>query len=38
MFFEMACRIAVINGDNVDPLTAEEIGDLDTYILGKTTK
>ncbi|MFA4087119.1 class II aldolase/adducin family protein [Paramuribaculum intestinale] len=38
MFFEMACRIAVINGDNVDPLTAEEIGDLDTYILGKITK
>lgn len=38
MFFEMACRIAVLNGDNVDPLTAEEIGDLDTYILGKITK
>lgn len=38
MFFEMACRIAVLNGENVDPLTAEEIGDLDTYILGKITK
>lgn len=38
MFFEMACRIAVINGDNVDPLTAGEIADLDTYILGKVTK
>lgn len=38
MFFEMACRIAVLNGDNVDPLTAAEIGDLDQYILGKITK
>ena len=38
MFFEMACRIAVLNGDNVDPLTKEEIKDLDVYILGKTTK
>ena len=35
MFFEMACRIAVLNGDNVDPLTPEEIRDLDVYILGK---
>lgn len=38
MFFEMACRIAVINGSNVDPLTKHEIGDLDKYILGKITK
>lgn len=35
MFFEMACRIAVLNGDNVDPLTTDEIKDLDIYILGK---
>ncbi|MCH5232768.1 MAG: class II aldolase/adducin family protein [Muribaculaceae bacterium] len=35
MFFEMACRIAVLNGNNVDPLTEEEIKDLDVYILGK---
>lgn len=35
MFFEMACRIAVLNGDNVDPLTDSEISDLDKYILGK---
>ena len=38
MFFEMACRIAVLNGDNTDPLTADEIKDLDIYILGKTSK
>lgn len=38
MFFEMACRIAILNGDNVDPLTNEEIADLDKYILGKITK
>ena len=38
MFFEMACRIAVLNGENVDPLTSGEIKDLDIYILGKTTK
>ncbi|MDE6176326.1 MAG: class II aldolase/adducin family protein [Paramuribaculum sp.] len=35
MFLEMACRIAVLNGDNVDPLTESEIGDLDVYIQGK---
>ncbi len=35
MFFEMACRIVVLNRDNTDPLTTEEISDLDTYILGK---
>ena len=35
MFLEMACRIAVLNGDNVDPLTEAEIGDLDVYIQGK---
>lgn len=38
MFFEMACRIAVINGANVNPLTKVEIDDLDTYFLGKTQK
>lgn len=38
MFFEMACRIAVLNGNNVDPLTDSEIKDLDVYILGKTSK
>ena len=38
MFFEMACRIAVLNGENVDPLTTAEIADLDQYILGKITK
>lgn len=35
MFFEMACRIAVLNGSNVDPLTAAEIDDLAPYIQGK---
>lgn len=35
MFFEMACRIVVLNGANVDPFTQAEIADLDTYILGK---
>lgn len=38
MFFEMACRIVVLNGTNVDPFTAGEINDLDTYILGKVQK
>lgn len=38
MFFEMACRIAVMNGCNVDPLTSSEIADLDQYILGKISK
>ena len=38
MFFEMACRIAVINGKNIDPLTPAEIGDLESYFLGKLTK
>ncbi len=38
MFFEMACRIAVLNGDNVDPLTRDEIDDLDAYFLGKQGK
>lgn len=36
MFFEMACRIAVLNGSNIDPLTKEEIGDIDKYILAKS--
>lgn len=35
MFFEMACRIAVLNGKNVNPLTPAEISDLDVYINGK---
>lgn len=35
MFFEMACRIVMLNGSNLDPFTKEEIADLDTYILGK---
>lgn len=34
-FLEMACRIAVLNGTNVDPLTAAEIDDLAPYIQGK---
>ena len=38
MFFEMACRIAVINGSNVDPLTQTEIDDLEIYFLGKQQK
>lgn len=38
MFFEMACRIAVLNGGNVDPLTADEINDLESYFLGKQAK
>lgn len=38
MFMEMACRIAIINGDNVDPLTLAEIKDLDVYFLGKQGK
>lgn len=32
MFFEMACRIAVLNGDNVDPLTPSQISDLDIFL------
>lgn len=35
MFFEMACRIAVLNGSNINPLTSVEIGDLTSYFLGK---
>lgn len=38
MFFEMGCRIAVLNGDNVDPLTRAEIDDLESYFLGKEGK
>lgn len=38
MFFEMACRIAVLNGDNIDPLTQPEIDDLEQYFLGKQGK
>lgn len=38
MFFEMACRIAVINGDNRDLLTRAEVDDLEEYFLGKEGK
>lgn len=38
MFFEMGCRIAVLNGNNVNPLTQDEIGDLESYFLGKEGK
>lgn len=38
MFFEMGCRIAVLNGGNVDPLTPGEIADLESYFLGKEGK
>ncbi len=38
MFFEMGCRIAVLNGSNVDPLTRPEIDDLESYFLGKEGK
>ena len=35
MFFEMGCRILVLSGFNYQPLTEEEIADLEYYILGK---
>ncbi len=38
MFMEMGCRIAVLNGGNVDPLTRGEIDDLESYFLGKEGK
>lgn len=38
MFFEMSCRIAVMCGKNVDPLTPAEIADLESYFLGKEGK
>lgn len=38
MFFEMACRIAVINGNNRDLLTNAEVCDLEEYFLGKEGK
>ena len=38
MFFEMGCRIAVLNGCNTDPLTRPEIDDLESYFLGKAGK
>lgn len=38
MFFEMGCRIAVMCGDNVNPLTIPEIDDLQSYFLGKEGK
>lgn len=38
MFFEMGCRIAVLNGMNTDPLTVAEIADLESYFLGKSGK
>lgn len=38
MFFEMACRIILLSGNDYTVLTQEEIDDLDKYILGKKTK
>lgn len=38
MFFEMGCRIALLNGANVNPLTRDEINDLESYFLGKEGK
>lgn len=38
MFFEMGCRIAVLCGNNVNPLTRAEIDDLESYFLGKEGK
>lgn len=38
MFFEMGCRIAVLNGSNINPLTRAEIDDLESYFLGKEGK
>lgn len=38
MFFEMGCRIAVLNSNNVNPLTRNEIDDLESYFLGKEGK
>jgi len=38
MFFEMACRIIVLSGNDYTVLTQEEIDDLDTYVLGKKQK
>ena len=35
MFFEMACRIIVQSGGNYNVLSAEEIKDLEIYVLGK---
>lgn len=35
MFFEMACRIIVLTGGKYEVLSASEINDLETYILGK---
>ena len=38
MFFEMACRIAILTKGQFCTLSKEEIDDLETYILGKKTK
>ncbi|MGN0037107.1 MAG: class II aldolase/adducin family protein [Bacteroidaceae bacterium] len=38
MFFEMACRIAILTGGRFNTLSEAEIDDLETYILGKKTK
>lgn len=38
MFFEMACRIAILSGGNFNTLSKAEIDDLETYVLGKKTK
>lgn len=38
MFFEMACRIALLDGNNTNPLTREQINDLESYFLCKQCK
>lgn len=38
MFFEMACRIIVLTGGRYATLSAEEITDLETYVLGKVSR
>ncbi|MDE6794748.1 MAG: class II aldolase/adducin family protein [Muribaculaceae bacterium] len=35
MFFEMGCRLALMTKGDSDPLTSEEIDDLETYFLAK---
>ncbi len=35
MFFEMGCRLALMTKGDADPLTAEEIDDLQAYFLAK---
>ena len=35
MFMEMACRIAVLNGDNLNPFTDEQVQEINKVFLGK---